>query len=100
MHMEMTFKELDELKDHLAQVLEGGISKQIAPILAKADSAVAKVESMEARVAAHAEEIGRLKANQAKAITMWTLMIGALGTGVTLGFNYVKGWLATHLHLS
>lgn len=98
--MQYTIKELDELKKHLAECLAAGIETQIAPIVAKADSAVAKVEAMEGRMNAHAEEIGKLQRNQAKAITMWTLMIGALGTGLTLGFNYIKGWISSHLHLS
>src|ERR1700722_18485683 len=98
--MEVTIRELDELKNHLAECLAAGIDKQIAPIVAKADTALAKVEGMEARVTAHAEEISKLKGQQAKALAVWTLMITAIGAGVTFGFNWLWSFVKSHLHVS
>lgn len=96
--MDINIHELEELKNHLAECLAAGIDKQISPIVTKVDGAVAMVNSMEARITAHATEISKLKATQAKALAVWTLMITAIGAGVTFGFNYIWTWLKTHVH--
>lgn len=98
--MNLSFNDLDDLKKHLAESLESSFDKQMSPIVRQVEAATTRVAAVEAVQKSIIEDVGRLKANQMKALAVWTLMIAAIGAGVTYGFNYLKAFIATHLHLS
>lgn len=100
MSLEITIKDLDELKDHLATTLEISLQKQMDPLIKQVESATARVAGVEAVQKSIVEDVSKLKSNQMKALAVWTLMISAIGAGVTFGFNYLKTWIFSHLHIS
>lgn len=100
MSLEITIKELDELKAHLGEALASNFQKQMDPVVRQVEASTTRLAGVEAVQRSIVEDVSRLKANQVKALAVWTLMVGAIGTGVTLGFNYIKGWIFSHLHIS
>lgn len=89
--MNITIQELDDLKNHLAEVLNAGLDKKIDPLIKRIEG----VEAGVAGVDAVKKDVDDLKKNQGRALVGWTVLVA----GVCLIFEQAKGWLvAKFLH--
>lgn len=87
--MNINFSELEELKNHLADALGSKLAEKIEPLVKRVEG----VESQVSQIGSLRGDVDRLKANQAKALIGWTVMV----TGVTLAINHFKVWIQAKL---
>lgn len=94
--MNITIKDIDDLKDHVGKSVASDVQTTLSPLVEKMKQALETVEGLKSQVESNCKDIKNLKANQAKALVGWT----ALCVGVTMLFNQVKSYVISHFHLT
>ena len=93
--LRLTLKDIDDLKKHLEDAIGAKVESALAKVTGAVNGFDDRVKGIESKQTEQGSEIGRLKANQAKALVGFAVLC----TGVTLLFNQVKGWILSKFHV-
>lgn len=94
--MQISLNDIDDLKKHLEEAIGSKVDAALGKVTAAVQGFDTRVKTLEHAHEAHEARVHKLEQNQAKAIAAWTVMVAAVGTGLTLFFNQVKAWLMGH----
>lgn len=87
MNVEITLKDIDELKEHVATAVTADVKATLDPMLKDIKAALAEIPTLKA-------DVKKLQANQGKALIGWTVLV----MGGTALFNSARTWLMSHIH--
>lgn len=93
--MNVTIKDIEDLTGHITKSISANFKEQMDPVVRRFEAVENRLGGLEVVKTAIITDISRLKANQAKALVGWTVLV----TGVTLFINNVKGWAMSHFHV-
>lgn len=93
--MNISLKDIDDLKNHLADSLRGDLAKVLEPLIHKVDAVEKRISSVESTQGAQAEVVSKLKANQAKALVGWTALVAGVTSITTAVVAYAHTWFAS-----
>lgn len=96
--MNITIKDIDDLKTHLELAIGARIDTRLDQITGIVGGFSGRVGAVEKAQEAQAGKVAGLEKNQAKALAAWTVMIGLVATGMTLLFAQIKSWVTNHFH--
>lgn len=98
--MNINIDEVEKFQEHFVKPMVEAVERKLDPLVTRLANAEAKIEANASCNTLLANEISKLKSNQAKALVGWTTLVSGVTLIVSLCFSQIKQWLNTHLFRS